>query len=1038
LKTVARGHFKILDDSQDDVFQFDLPQSAELLHTPVDIPAASQSPLPTGPSLQDDDSFPLAYGASVPAAQDLSASKPLVTVPQLADYLINGFWQYNYTIAHHWASNTITYNINGLNAAEQFLAQSALNAWHEVANVTFVQTSGTANITFNHNGSMTAFETDSYSGSGVMSSATVDISADWITNDGGAYDGKTGIDSYGYQTYIHEIGHALGLGHQGPYNGSASYSSNAIFADDTWQYSVMSYFAQSSYGGSYRYVVTPQMADIYAVDAIYGESASTRTGDTTYGFHNTAGSIYNFSNYAQAPALTIYDSAGVDTLDCSGYSFAQAIDLRSGNFSSIGGLINNIGIALNCVIENAVGGSGNDIIDGNSANNVLSGGSGLDTYTFSASSWGSDRIIDVDSSGQILFTGVASLAILTHQFVGTISGGNFVLTDQLNGSQITLQGVTSPSGWTFGYTSGDFSGSGSPWTSIAWQNLRMVDNHAPVVTVTGSTTVQPFGHGAPSWVSGDHLPFIVSDADGDAIVSYRFTDVDASSTSAVLWYGGSFLAQGATVEFAASNLPNFWLEGGTVNGTNALQVQVFDGLAWSAVQSIAVTTYLPASHAPVVSVSGSTTLQTLGHGAPSWVSGDHLPFTVSDADGDAILSYRFTDVDASSASAVLWYAGSFLTQGATVEVTASNLSNFWLEGGTSAGIDTLRVQAFDGVAWSVAQDITVTSAAPANHAPVVSVTGSSSVETFGHGAPAWLSGDHLPFTVSDVDGDAIVSYRFTDVGSGSTSAVLWYDGSFLAQGATVDVAAGNLANFWLEGGTVAGTDAIRVQAFDGVSWSAAQDITITTSAPVSHAPVVSVTGSTAVQTFGHGTPSWLSGDHLPFTASSLDTSGIVTYRFTDVGTSSTSVVLWYGGSFLAQGATVDVAANNLSNFWLEGGTIAGTDTLRVQAFDGVSWSAPQDIAITTTNSNINLAAGVHDAFVFKDAVANRDAGVPPPHQDQHSVDHDSFAGRIDHFAFAANDEHANAPVATDHDSIASLEHAHRMMLGHHGSDFQLT
>jgi len=37
----------------------------------------------------------------------------------------------------------------------------------------------------------------------------------------------------------------------------------------------MSYFAQSNYGGSYRYVITPQMADIYAIQAIYG-AATTR------------------------------------------------------------------------------------------------------------------------------------------------------------------------------------------------------------------------------------------------------------------------------------------------------------------------------------------------------------------------------------------------------------------------------------------------------------------------------------------------------------------------------------------------------------------------------------------------------------------------------------------------------------------------------------------------------------------------------------------------------------------------------------------
>ena len=87
-----------------------------------------------------------------------SAAKPVATIAQLADYLINGFWQYNGTMAHHWGSSTITYNISGLNANEQMLAQSALNAWHEVANLTFVQTTGAANITFTHNGTMTAYD----------------------------------------------------------------------------------------------------------------------------------------------------------------------------------------------------------------------------------------------------------------------------------------------------------------------------------------------------------------------------------------------------------------------------------------------------------------------------------------------------------------------------------------------------------------------------------------------------------------------------------------------------------------------------------------------------------------------------------------------------------------------------------------------------------------------------------------------------------------------------------------------------------------
>ena len=48
--------------------------------------------------------------------------------------------------------------------------------------------------------------------------------------------------------------------------------------------------------------------------------------------HSTAGAIHDFATYAgfSAPSFTIYDSGGNNTLDASGYSMDQVIDLESG------------------------------------------------------------------------------------------------------------------------------------------------------------------------------------------------------------------------------------------------------------------------------------------------------------------------------------------------------------------------------------------------------------------------------------------------------------------------------------------------------------------------------------------------------------------------------------------------------------------------------------------------------------------------------------------------------------------------------------
>ena len=284
---------------------------------------------------------------------------------------------------------------------------------------------------------------------------------------------------YGLNTLVHEIGHALGLSHPGAYNFgpgfAVTYQNGAEYAQDIRNYTIMSYWNPRDVGiqdhdyrmGTISYGATPMVHDIYAAQRMYGADMTTRTGDTTYGFHATADTAgrdaFNF-DLTPAPVMAIWDAGGIDTLDASGYTTNQVIDLTPGSMSSIGGvtmadaptlaqvnanraaagyaplsqasydlrmanlaanpdaglLVDNVGIAYGAIIENAVGGSGNDIIIGNSASNrlignagndVMSGGDGVDFFTGGA---GNDTFIaDINGATIVAKRGPISLDVIT-------------------------------------------------------------------------------------------------------------------------------------------------------------------------------------------------------------------------------------------------------------------------------------------------------------------------------------------------------------------------------------------------------------------------------------------------------------------------------------------------------------------------------------------------------------------------------------------------------------------------------------------------
>ncbi len=228
-----------------------------------------------------------------------------------------------------------------MDATQKSVVKTAFDYLSTLINVTFEYDESKSNIEFGTNDQTASAGYANYPlGNGSNPSVLMMDNSNNTANSGDNLGTKGG---YGWETLIHEIGHAMGLKHPGAYNAGGGTTAKPYLptAMDTRSMSIMSYNnptgsqllsltgSSSDSGYTYSYSLatsnpeTYQTYDLAALQYLYGANTSTTAGDITLD-----------DDYSQFKTLWAPQTGGI-ALNASSTTRSNIFDLRQGGYSSI-------------------------------------------------------------------------------------------------------------------------------------------------------------------------------------------------------------------------------------------------------------------------------------------------------------------------------------------------------------------------------------------------------------------------------------------------------------------------------------------------------------------------------------------------------------------------------------------------------------------------------------------------------------------------------------------------------------------------------